>query len=118
MTEDKQSSTATQAQQAPAAPSLDEAFADVQTSVERFCLLAGIEVLQDMMEQDARRACGGQRYARSSERQAYRWGTTTSVLGYQGGKVSVQRPRVRTAAGEEVTLPSWAELRDPDVLRQ
>lgn len=118
MTKDKRSGTATQAQQAPAAPSLDEAFADVQTSVERFCLMAGIEVLQDMMEQDARRACGGQRYARSADRQAYRWGTTTSVLGYQGGKVSVQRPRVRTAAGEEVTLPSWAELRDPEVLRQ
>lgn len=118
MSKDKRSSTSTQAQQAPAAPSLDEVFADVQTSVERFCLLAGIEVLQDMMEQDARKACGGQRYARNSERQAYRWGTTTSVLGYQGGKVSVQRPRVRTAAGKEVTLSSWEELRDPAVLQQ
>jgi hypothetical protein len=59
MTDDKQSSTATQAQQARAAASWDEAFADVQTSVERFCLLPGTEVLQDMIEQQARRACGG-----------------------------------------------------------
>jgi hypothetical protein len=53
----------------------------VHTTVERCCLLAGIEVLQDMMGQDARNACGRQRYARSSERQVYRWDTTTSVLG-------------------------------------
>jgi len=118
MSKHKRSSTSAQAQQAPAAPSLEEAFGDVQASVERFCLMAGIEVLQDMMEQDARKACGGQRHARNAGRQAYRWGTTTSVLGYQGGKVSVQRPRVRSTDGQELTLPSWEELRDPEVLRQ
>jgi len=91
MAKDKLSGTATQVQQAPAVPSLDEAFADVQMSVERFCILAGIEVLQDMMEQDARRACGGQRYARSADRQAYR-------------AQRVHTPRARRAPGRSTSL--------------
>lgn len=75
-------------------PRLHEAFADVQTSVERFCLLAGIEVLQDMTEQDARGACGGQQYARSSDRQAYRWGASTEcarLLERQGERAASAR---------------------------
>ena len=60
---------------------LDEAFADVRTSRDRFCLLAGIGALQNMMEHDTRSAWGGERYARSSNRRTYRYVTTTSVLG-------------------------------------
>jgi hypothetical protein len=51
-------SSSTQAQDAPAAPKLP--FGDVRRSADCFFRLAAIEVLQDMMEQDARKAHGDQ----------------------------------------------------------
>ena len=35
-------------------PPLGEAFDAVRVSVDRFCLLAGIEALQELMEEDVR----------------------------------------------------------------
>ncbi|BAR57700.1 hypothetical protein NK6_4533 [Bradyrhizobium diazoefficiens] len=37
---------------------MDEAFADVRASFDRFCLAAGIEALGTMMEADVTAACG------------------------------------------------------------
>ena len=46
----------------------------------------------------------------------YRWGHTQSEIGYHGGRVKVQRPRVRDHAGKEVGLESWQVLRDGNLL--
>ena len=90
---------------------------EVRLSVDRFCLLAGIEALQEMMEEDATAVCGA-RHRRHEGRRGYRWGTATSEIGYHGGKVKVGRPRVRDRAGKEVGLASWEVLRDGDLLRE
>ena len=37
-------------------------------------------------------------------------------IGYHGGRVKVQRPRVRDHAGKEVGLESWQVLRDGNLL--
>ena len=72
-------------------PSMPEAFDDLRMSVDRFCLLAGLESLNEMMSADAEALCGS-RHARSGERKGHRWGTTRSEIAYHGGKVKVENP--------------------------
>ena len=50
---------------------------EVRLNVDRFCLLAGIEALQEMMEEDAAAARG---IAAMGDRRGYRWGTATSGM--------------------------------------
>ena len=88
-----------------AVPSLPSALEDLQISVGRFCLLAGVEALGEMLAEDAEALCGP-RHARSAERWAYRWGTADSELAWQGGKIKVARPRVRDLSGKEMKLAS------------
>jgi putative transposase len=83
-----------------------KAWDEVSASFERFCLAAGIEALGAMMEQDAQEACGA-RHGRGKGRRGYRWGRTRSKIGFHGGKVELERPRVRSLAGQELPLPSW-----------
>ncbi len=96
-------------------PPLADAMAAVHLSVDRFCLLAGVEALAEMMEEDATTVCGA-RHRRHGDRRGYRWGRTHSEIGYHGGKVKVARPRVRDRAGKEVSLESWQALRDGNLL--
>ena len=93
MTKDSRSSTHSKVLDAPLpvrVPAMAEAFDAVQVSVERFCLSAGIEALQEMMAGDVAALCGPM-HRRDRERKAYRWGTTVRELGYPGGKVKVRR---------------------------
>ena len=83
-----------------------EALASMSASFERFCLAAGVETLSEMMDQDAEAVCGA-RHARDEGRRAHRWGRTKGKIGFHGGKIEVERPRVRGFDGEERTLPSW-----------
>ena len=64
--------------------------------------------------EDATTVCGA-RHRRHGNRRGYRWGHT-SEIGYHGGRVKVQRPRVRDHAGKEVGLESWQVLRDGNLL--
>ena len=96
-------------------PPLADAMDAVHLSVDRFCLLAGVEALAEMMEEDATTVCGA-RHRRHGDRRGYRWGRTHSEIGYHGGKVKVARPRVRDRAGKEVSLESWQVLRDGNLL--
>ena len=96
-------------------PALSDAPQDVRQSMDRFCLLAGIETLGEMLEADATALCGP-RHRRSPERRGYRWGTTQSEIAYHGGKVKLPRPRVRSLTGEEMMLDSWAGVADGELL--
>ena len=96
-------------------PPLADAMDAVRLSVDRFCLLAGVEALAEMMEEDATTVCGT-RHRRHGNRRGYRWGHTQSEIGYHGGRVKVQRPRVRDHAGKGVGLESWQVLRDGNLL--
>ena len=89
------------------APSgVGRAFDEMTVSFERFCLAAGLDALGAMMEADAASLCGA-RHGRGAERRAHRWGRTAGPIGFHGGKVAVDRPRVRERGGREVPLPSW-----------
>ena len=99
----------------PATGAVDEAFAEVRASFDRFCLAAGIEVLGTMMEADVAAACGP-RHGRDAARRAHRWGRTRGRIGFHGGKIEVERPRVRGVDGREVTIPSWETAAQEDWL--
>ena len=87
-----------------------EAFEALTESFERFCLMAGIESLMQMMNEDVTRLAGG-RYEHGPEKPGYRWGSSKARLGFHGGKVEVDRPRVRSkTTGKEVALPSREEI--------
>ena len=82
----------------PATGAVDEAFAEVRASFDRFCLAAGIEALGTMMEADVTAACGP-RHGRDAARRAHRWGRTRGRIGFHGlGKIEVPRPRVEAMA--------------------
>src|SRR3974377_1777063 len=84
----------------------EEAWQEVGASFERFCLTAGIAALAGMMAGDAARLCGV-RYGRDDGKGGYRWGRTKGKLGFHGGKIELERPRVRARDGGEIALPSW-----------
>jgi len=83
-----------------------EAWEAVGASFEHFCLTAGVASLARMLEEDAAVLCGD-RHERSDTRAGYRWGRTKGKIGFHGGRIEVERPRVRRRSGVEVSLPSW-----------
>jgi transposase-like protein len=85
-----------------------KAFEEVSASFERFCLTAGVAALSTLMEKDAEEACGP-RHCRSGSRRGYRWGRTSGKIGFHGGGIDVERPRVRAPGGKEIALPSWEQ---------
>jgi putative transposase len=92
-----------------------KAWDEVSASFERFCLATGIEALGAMMEKDAEEACGA-RHARGEGRRGHRWGRTQGKIGFHGGKMEIERPRVRGLAGKELVLPSWEHAVEEDWL--
>ena len=94
------------------------AFEEVQSSFDKFCLIAGIEALQELLQEEASVVCGD-RHQRHDGRRGRRWGQTKSQVGFHGGRVGVDRPRVRSCEGkQELVLPSWAAAPDEDWLSQ
>ena len=94
---------------------VEEAWQQVSASFERFCLTAGIATLTRMMEEDADRFCGP-RYDHGDGKDGHRWGKTKGKVGFHGGKVEVERPRVRTRKGGEISLPSWEAAQSENLL--
>ena len=83
-----------------------EALASLSASFEAFCLASGLEALSEMMADDAQTACG-RRYVRGPNRQAHRWGKTKGKIGFHGGMIEIERPRLRGFDSKERALPSW-----------
>lgn len=87
---------------------VEDAWEAVGVSFERFCLSAGVAALSAMMEQDAAALCGP-RQGRGADKVGQRWGKTRGPIGFHGGKIIVERPRVRAKGGKtEIALPSWS----------
>lgn len=104
----KRNSTTAIALPPAGAGAVGEAWDEVSASFDRFCLAAGIEALGTMMERDAEEACG-RRHARGVGRRGHRWGRTQGRIGFHGGRVELERPRVRGLDGKELVLPSWQQ---------
>jgi len=83
-----------------------EAIANISASFELLCLASGMEALGEMMEHDAQAICGP-RHARGPFRRAHRWGKAKGKIGFHGGNIEIERPRLRSFEGKEQALPSW-----------
>ena len=94
-----------------------EAMANISASFELFCLASGMEALGEMMDRDAQAICGP-RHARGHFRRAHRWGKTKGKIGFHGGNVEIERPRLRSFEGKEQALPSWEAAVAEDWLRK
>ena len=82
-----------------------EALSNISASFELFCLASGMEALGEMMDHDAQAICGP-RHAGGHERQAHRWGKTKGKIGFHGGKVEIERPRLRGFAASQCSTKS------------
>ena len=98
------------------ATALTMSFDELRGSFEKFCLNAGIEVFQQLMDDEAAALCGT-RYERHSNRQGRRWGKITGKIGYHGGQMDVERPRIRDQRGRrEIPMASWTTGQSEDWL--
>ena len=93
------------------------AWEEVKRSFDRFCLMAGVDSLTRMFAEDAEEICGP-RYGRGSGKSGHRWGTTQGKVGFHGGMIEVERPRVRDRKGKEIPLPGWEAARDAGFLEE
>jgi transposase-like protein len=95
-------------------PPLAAVLSDVKSAFFGLCVHAGKQVLASMMEADRVALCGPKGQP-DPDRRALRGGHTRSWLTLGGRRMAMRRPRARSVAGEELSLPSfgWAEKRDP-----
>ncbi len=93
---------------------LVDLLVDTKTELLELALRSGLKVFTTMLEEDRTAICGP-RYAHQPDRSASRAGTTRSDVVLGGRKVTIQRPRVRTAAGE-VALPTFQTMAATDPL--
>src|SRR5665811_547810 len=78
---------------------------------------AGLACVDEVLETERVALCG-ERYAHLVDREALRAGHVASSLVLGGRRVAVSRPRVRSAKGHELKLPSWREWSARDPLEQ
>jgi len=93
---------------------LVELLVDTRTELFELAMRSGLRVFTAMLEEDRTAICGP-RYAHQPDRVASRAGTVASEVVLGGRKVAIQRPRVRTAAGE-VALPTFQMMAQTDPL--
>lgn len=93
---------------------LVDLLVDTKTELLELALRSGLKVFTTMLEEDRTAICGP-RYAHEPARLASRAGTTSSEVVLGGQKVTIPRPRVRTAAGE-VPLPTFQTMAATDPL--
>lgn len=88
---------------------------DVEHAFFGLCIDAGKQVLSAMMEQDRTALCG-RPWKPTPESSVYRAGSTESPITLGGRRIPIRRPRARTVAGAEVSLPSYQAAADRDPL--
>ena len=81
-------------------------MANLAARFGRFCPTAGAATLAGMTERDGAEP-RGPRYGRHSDRRDHLWGRTAGGLGFRGGRVGIERPRMRARGGARLTLASW-----------
>jgi len=77
-------------------------------------VLSGFAFVEEELEAERTALCGA-RYTHQRQRQAVRTGRAPSSLVLGGRRAEIQRPRVRSIEGHELSLPSWRawSSRDP-----
>jgi len=80
-----------------------------------FAVGVGMEVFRTLLEEDVT-ALVGPKGRHNPDRVAYRHSVERSSVVLGGRRAGVDRQRVRSIAGEELTLPTWAAFSGEDIL--
>lgn len=72
----------------------------------------------EMLDEDADRLAGAPKGKHRADRVGRRHGYAEGSIVVGGKKVGIRRPRVRSLAGEELELPTYAWAQDPTVLEE
>jgi putative transposase len=76
---------------------------------------AGIGAVERLLRENAQQLAGAP-HSRGAGSAGHRLGTTKGKIGFDAGKGTVHRPRIRSFEGHEVALPSWAAAQAEDWL--
>jgi len=87
---------------------------DARNALFELCLETGQQTLMQLMEEDRTALCGP-KDKHQADRRAYRHGYAPSEVTLGGRRIAMPRPRVRSADGAELALPTFqaAAARDP-----
>ena len=97
---------------------VSDARGDVGISFDRFRVMAGIDNLQTLMNEDTA-MLAGERCGRDAGKPGYRGGRATGLVGFRGGRIRARRPRMRDReTGRELPLPGREEIRDVGFLEE
>ena len=80
----------------------------VRDALHETVIRAGLACVDEVLEAERVALCG-ERYTHVVDREASRAGHVASSLVLGGRRVAVSRPRVRSAEGHELKLPSWQQ---------
>lgn len=96
---------------------LGEVLVQARTALREIVVGAGFQILTAMLEEDREALCGP-RYRHAESREAYRHGSEQAPVVLGGRKVRVKKPRVRSASGGELALPTWQQITAEDPLEE
>jgi len=88
---------------------------DTRMNLLQLSVGTGLEILKVMLEEDRKQLCGRKGYP-DPDRQATRYGFDDGSVVLGGRRVAVRKPRVRSMAGEEVSLPTYQHFNQEDPL--
>jgi len=95
-----------------------EVLTATQWHIEQLAGVAGLKIIQQIIEDDVRQLAGAQRYARDGK-DGQLWGTQPGWVAFAGRKVAVDKPRVRSKqTGREMKLPKYERLQQSPRLDQ
>ncbi len=91
----------------------------LQQSLDLFAIEIGRRVAVGLLDDEVQEHCGPRHQWGQSDRKAIRHGRQAGYVCVGGQKVSIQRPRVRSAGGAgELPLERYDQLQRPDALPQ
>ncbi len=88
---------------------LVEVWEEMQAEVERLTGEAGMQILRALLEDEVSRRVGPP-YRPDPASGNQRWGHQPGYVVFSGQKMALERPRVRTRAGQEVELENYRRL--------
>jgi len=88
---------------------LVEVWEELQARVEQLAGEAGRKIVHGILEEEVRQKVGLP-HRPDPARGAVRWGRQPGYVVFGGQKLNLERPRVRTRAGEEVELENYRKL--------
>lgn len=95
--------------------SLAELAGRAKQGLLAFAVGVGLEVFRTLLEEDVT-ALVGPKGRHNPDRVAYRHSVERSSVVLGGRRAAVDRQRVRSVSGEELTLPTWAAFSGEDLL--